>query len=128
MYEIMAGISVFIREFCLANPFEILGEGLIVNMGGSAILLHPTTLNWIANLFIPGLTYCIVGIYYEERSNPVLGSFLYLIFFVVHNSLLELMCRFGFTKWAIVIIGGLYIVCHIAVNRIREHFIWPRGC
>ena len=122
MYKIMAALSVFVRQFCLSNPFEALGEGLQVNVCGSPMLLHPEILNWIASFFLPGLTYSVVGIYYQEKSSPIVGSFLYLTFYIIHNLLLELMCGFGFTKLSICIIVGLYILCHIVVNRIRERF------
>ena len=127
LYEIMAVISFFIRQFYLSNPFEVLGEGLAINIDGSVLLLHPEILNWIASIFLPGLTYWVVEMYYREKSNPVVGSFLYLVFFIIHNSILGLMCRFGFTKPAICIIVGLYIACHVAVYKMRERFLWQGG-
>lgn len=127
MYEIMMGLSFFIRQFCLSNPFELLGEGLQVNIDGNPILLHPEVLNWVVGLILPGLTYGVVGIYYQERNNPVVGSLLYLAFFIVHNWLLKVMCGLGFTKPAIYIVGGVYILCHVVVNVIKERFSLRRG-
>ena len=122
LYKIMVIISVFIRQFYLSNPFEVLGEGLAIRIDGSALLLNPEILNRIAGIVLPGLTYWVVGIYYQERSNPVAGSFLYLVFFIIHNSILTLMCKFGFTKIAICIIVGLYIACHVAASKMQERF------
>ena len=59
LYKIMAVISVFIRQFCLPNPFEVLGEGLAISIDGSVLLLHPEILNWIASIF-----FSIIHFYY----------------------------------------------------------------
>lgn len=127
MYEIMMGLSFFIRQFCLSNPFELLGEGLQVTIDGNPILLHPEVLNGIASLFLPTITYLVVNFYYQKGSNPALGSFLYLAFFIVHNWLLKVMCGLGFTKLTVCIVVGLYIACHVAIHKIKECFFWQGG-
>ena len=123
LYEIMAVASGLIRQFCLSNPFEALGEGLQVTIEGNPIVLHPEVLNLIASLFLPTVTYLVVNFYYQKGSNPALGSFLYLVFFIVHNWLLKIMCGFGFTKLAVCIVGGVYILCHVGFNSIKQRFM-----
>ena len=43
----MAAISILVRQFYLPNPFEPLGDGLLMNMGEAQILLSPEVLNWM---------------------------------------------------------------------------------
>lgn len=33
MYKLIAATSILIRQFCVPNPFEALGNGLVVNIG-----------------------------------------------------------------------------------------------
>lgn len=123
MYRVMAIISLFVRQFCIPNPFEALGAGLMVNIEGSSVLLTPNMLNWIVGLFLPGLTFGVVGMYYESGSAPVLGSLLYLVFFIIHNFILWVISLLGFATWAIVLIVVLYIGCHVLLLSRGNRFI-----
>lgn len=95
MYNIIAFISVIIRQFFLPNPFEPRTDAII--------------LNWIAEPLLYVITYLIVGIFYDEGSEPALGSFLYLVFYAIHVVLLMLIGFFQWTKIAIIIIVVLYL-------------------
>lgn len=119
MYKLMTIISIFIRQFCIPNPFEALGDGLLVNMGGVQTMLPPELLNWVAEPFIHLITYAVVGLFYSRGSAPEIGSFLYLMFYCIHIFLLWLMSLAGFAIWAVVLIVALYIACHMGVAKLR---------
>lgn len=120
MYKLMRIISFLIRQYYIPNPFEALGNELIVDIWDASLLLTPTMLNWIAGLFLPGLTYVIVGMYYEERSNPRLGCLLYLVFFAIHNFVLQLMSNNGFSNWSVGLILIAYVILHIILLTIKN--------
>ena len=39
MYKLIAVISTLVRQFYIPNPFDALGDGLVVNIGETPILL-----------------------------------------------------------------------------------------
>lgn len=102
MYQFISSISLLIRQFCLPNPFEPMPLAVIYN--------------WVAAAMLYPFTYSVVGLFYERRSAPALGSFLYLFFYAVHTGLLMLMGYFGWSKWAIGIIAGAYIGILIVIK------------
>lgn len=67
MYKLIAVISIFIRQFCISNPFEVLGDGLVVKIGEAPMALPPEILNWIAEPFMHTVTFAVVGLYYIEE-------------------------------------------------------------
>ena len=119
MYKIMVIISTFIRQFYLPNPFDALGEGLAVNVETGPILIPPEVLNWIAEPLMHTITFAIVGLYYNRGDAPVVGSFLYLIFYCVHTFLIWLMSLAGFATWVIILIVILYVGFHLVLREIR---------
>jgi hypothetical protein len=101
MYKFIRTISFIIRSFCLPNPFGGIKYGFIIN-----IVIEP---------ILQPITYGIVGLFYESRSAPALGSFLYLIFYSVHTILILLWSSFNFTRISLISIGVGYTVFMIAV-------------
>ena len=71
MYKLIAAISILIRQFCLPNPFEALGDGLTVNIGEALILLTPRVLNLLAEPFMHAVAFAIVGLYVSVQ-NPLI--------------------------------------------------------
>lgn len=120
MYKLMATISILIRQFCIPNPFDVLGDG--VNIGERAIVISPEVLNWVAEPFMHVVTFAVVGLYYDRGSAPAFGSFLYLLFYCIHTFLLWLMSLAGFATWAITLIVVLYIGCHVGVKMLRNSY------
>lgn len=112
MYKLIAIISTLVRQFYIPNPFDALGDGLVVNIGETQILLPPGVLNWVAEPFVHVVTFSVVGLYYDRGSAPALGSFLYLLFYCVHTFLLWLMSLAEFSTWAVVLIILLYVGVH----------------
>lgn len=98
MYKFISLVSLIIRQFCLPNPFEALEFGYLIN-----IIIEPL-------LYL--MTYTVVGLYYSKGSNPVLGSVLYLIFYIMHIGLIMLM---GFFQWNVIIISIIFIA-YIMLN------------
>ena len=123
MYKLIATISTLIRQFCLSNPFEALGEGLMVNVGDGKILISPELLNWIAEPFMHTVTYAIVGVFYDRGDDPAIGSFLYLLFYCIHTFLIWLMSLTGFAAWAVIIIVILYIGVHFVLREIIIRYL-----
>lgn len=123
MYKLIGAISTLVRQFYIPNPFDALGDGLIVNIGETSILLPPGVLNWVAEPIMHMVTFAIVGLYYDRGSAPALGSFLYLLFYCVHTFLLWLMSLAGFSTWAVVVIVVLYIACHMSLTKLRSAWI-----
>lgn len=124
MYKFIAFISVLIRQFCLPNPFEPLGNVFNLDLFGIAIPMTPDILNWCVEGVLHTLAFVITGIYYRKGANdPAKGSFLYLFFYCVHTGLLYLMSMFGFAIWAVAIIIVLYIAAHIGINVFKKKFV-----
>ena len=113
MYLTVATIFWAIRQFFMPNPFEILGEGITVTIANAPVLLSPDTLNWIAGLFLPALTFALVGRYYSRGSFPALGSVLYMVFFCIHTFILYLMSWVYPSMFLVVLIPLVYIGLHI---------------
>lgn len=120
LYVLIAGMSVYIRQFVLPNPFEKLSQELIISIGGVDIALSPVLLNWIAEPMLHAITFAVVGFYYTRGENAAAGSFLYLLFYCLHVGLIYLASLFGFAAWAIIAIIILYIAGHIGINVLKE--------
>lgn len=120
MYKIIAAISVLIRQFVLPNPFEPLGEKFNVTLFNITLPLTPDIANCIAEPVLQLLALGITRLYYARGYNdPAVGSFLYLLFYVIHTLILMLMSAAGFAWWAVVLLIVLYIAGHIGVNKLR---------
>lgn len=118
MYKLIALLSVLIRQFYISNPFEALGDVVLVNIGEIPVLLPPEVLNWIAEPFIHIVTFRVVGLYYNRGRAPVVGSLLYLLFYCIHIFLLWLLSVAGFATWAIISMIVIYIGGHVALLKI----------
>ena len=57
MYRLMTVISTLIRQFCIANPFDALGDGVVINIEHTPILLTPGVLNWVVEPFLHVVTF-----------------------------------------------------------------------
>ena len=119
MYKIIAAISMLIRQFYLPNPFEALGNGLQVEICNVPVVLPPSLLSWYAEPIMWGVTYGVVGMYYQKGSNPAWGSFLYLVFFCIHTGIVHLMALAEFNKLIVILILVLYAGCHAEINALR---------
>ena len=50
----------------------------------------------------------MVGLYYIKKSDPTVGSVLYMIFYAIHIGLLYLMLWIYPIIWLVVLIGVIY--------------------
>lgn len=124
LFKIVSVAFWIIRQFFISNPFEVLGEGIPVVLDGKEVFLTPDVLNWIAGLGLPTLTFGIVGLYYKSGTAPVVGSALYMIFFLMHTGLLHLVSLAYPKIWLIFFIVVLYVGFHVfilSVKRRCEH-------
>lgn len=99
MYKIVSISSAFIRQFLLPNPFAAIPLGELYNWAATAILMP--------------ITYIIVGLFYRRGSAPGLGSFLFLVFYMIHTGILLLCSVFSFNVIACVVIGIVYLAAII---------------
>lgn len=110
LFELIKASSIIIRQFMLPNPF---GE-----------IQNAEVFNWIAGVALYPLTYIIVGVFYKSKSNPALGSFLYLLFYSINTGLIALAGRFDFSKISIIVIGILYFVGLGIIKGIQIKIEW----
>ena len=109
-----------VRQFAIPNPFDALGEGLIITIGESTMALSPELLNWIADPVIFAITFFVVGLYYTKGSLPVLGSFLYMFFYAVHIGMLYLLLTIYPLIWLMVILVVLYVCAIVGLKQCVE--------
>jgi len=102
MYEMIKISSIFIRQYLLPNPFGNSPDSYFYNL--------------IAGFILYPITYCIVGLFYRPRSNPLLGSFLYLLFYSIHTGMIILASTLNFSRIAIAFILSIYIGTLIGVK------------
>ncbi|MBE6809802.1 MAG: hypothetical protein E7521_01930 [Ruminococcaceae bacterium] len=123
LYGIIAVVSILVRQFVLPNPFEPLGETFTLSIKDFSISLTPAVANLIAEPALHAIAFAVVGIYYSrENHEPAFGSFLYLLFYLIHIGLIYIISSFGFTPVAIVIILVVYVIAHISVNALINKF------
>ncbi len=124
LYRLIAFISVLIRQFILPNPFEPLGENFSITINEIVIVLTPDIINWITEPFLHAITFTIVGLYYKkDYNNPSLGSFLYLVFYIINVGLIYIVSSFNFSGIVIILILVLYLGLHILINYLKNKFI-----
>lgn len=119
MYTSLATIFWFVRQFAIPNPFEVLGEGLIITISEVPIILSPELLNWLADPIIYIVTFGVVGLYYIKGSAPAWGSVLYMLFYVIHIGLVYWVMSLYPIVWLMILIACGYVVFHIVVTIFR---------
>lgn len=115
MYNIVCLISVIVRQFFVANPFE--NAAIEVPLG-------PVFFNMIIGAILVPTTYMVVGIFYKRRSSPAVGSALFLIFYLAHNRLLVLMSKAEFN----IFIIGIILVVYMALLTISKKVVTRITC
>lgn len=99
LYLLFSSFSWFIRNYYLPNPFESFGVlADLLNMGDEP-LIHI-------------ITFGIVGLFYKRGEFPLLGSILYLLFYIIHNALLNSFSKVNFSiiLIALIICGYTFII------------------
>lgn len=119
MYKLMVIVSILIRQLYIPNPFEPLGNRIIVHISEIPLLNLSEILNVTVEPLIYVVTFTVVGLYYKKGSAPTRGSFLYLLFYCVHIFLLWLISLLGFATWAVALILVLYVGVHAILIRLR---------
>lgn len=99
MYKLISVSSVFIRQFLLPNPFAAFQLGELYN--------------WVATALLLPITFTVVSLFYRRGSAPALGSFLFLVFYMIHTGILLLCSVFSFNVIACVVIGTVYFAALI---------------
>lgn len=99
MYQLVAIVSVIVRQFYLPNPFNCFGDMAIIY-------------NWAAEPAIHILSYLLVGQVYQSGSAPTFGSILYLLAYSLITGILWILGLFSFAWWWITVVS---IICGIVV-------------
>jgi hypothetical protein len=120
MYLRIAELLWLIRQFCIPNPFEVLGEGIFVEINGAEMLLTPYILNLISGAFLPSISYFFAGLYSDSFDSSQ-KSVMYMFFFCVNTVILYLLSFVYPTNWLINLIIVLYIgilgIVKVLINR-----------
>ena len=120
MYKIIAALSILIRNFCLPNPFELIGN-IEIPFQGTVIAIPPIVINFMIEPILHAITFGVVSLYYTRHKNsPAWGSFLYLVFYCAHVGLLYLMAMMKFALWAVLAVLVAYMLCHMVINAVRH--------
>lgn len=125
-YKIIRYLFAFIRQDILPNPFESLINETPVYIGGWEIALCSFIINLITGLIMVPITYNIVGLFYEKKSNPIIGSILYMIFYLIHSFLISLLCEAYPNEILMPLIVIIYIIVLFVIWKIKNsasHFI-----
>lgn len=127
IYNILSTVFWIARQFFIPNPFDALGDGIIIFIGAAPVSLSPFILNLISDPFVALITFLIVRLYYEPRSTPAIGSILYMIFYAIHIGLIYLILLVFPTIWLMVLIGVVYIGLHVflrnSINKMQDFYI-----
>ncbi len=119
LYKVLAFIFWIYRQYYIPNPFDVLGEKVEFAFGSVSLLVTPEIINWIVDPIIFWITYGVVGLYYESRTCPALGSALYMLFYCIHIVGIYFLMLLYPNTW---LMGGLiilYVLIHIVILRIK---------
>lgn len=108
MYILVSKFLWIIRQFCIPNPFNVLGNGIFVKINGVEIFLTPDILNIIAGIFLPTISYLLAGLYCDS-FNSAQKSIIYMFFFCLNTRILYLTSLAYPMTWLIILIYILYI-------------------
>ncbi len=110
MYTVMVFLSIFIRQYCLPNPF--------IPLGDMAILA-----NYLASGILVPVSFAMTGLVYEKGSFPAFGSFLFLGIYILNTIVLEFIFTFYPVCWLMGGLGITYLVLFVFVGmKLREGF------
>lgn len=120
----MVLISVFIRQYMIPNPFQILGDEVTIMVNHNTWRISTIMLNLFAELLIFWCTRIVVKLYYDNSSEAVVGSFLYLIFYCIHIFILYLFAVVQFNVFVMTGILTLYVSMHVWLRFSRNSILW----
>ena len=116
VYISISTLFALIRQLCFPNPFEAINPGLTVMLNETPTLLTPAVLNVLAEFPLWAITFGVAGLYYRDRTRPINGSILYMVFFIVHSALIELILKVYPQYWLMGLIVVGYIVMHVGLK------------
>ncbi len=111
MYSFIALASFAIRQFLLPNPFGPLGD---IAVG----------INLIAGMVLVPLSYHMVGLVYRRGEAPALGSFLFLLTYMINTGVIYLVCLAYPAKWLMGLIAGIYFALVFSIARLLNDYMF----
>ena len=122
LYLRLSALFWFIRQVFIPNPFEeCFGKELEIVICNVSIPVSTALINFIVDPIIFGITFWLVGRYYNRGEFPAFGSVLYMAFYCVHILGIYVFCSLYPMIWLIIIILLLYIAIHIAILLFLHH-------
>lgn len=109
VYGLISIFSFMIRNYVLPNPFDCFGE------------IYAFWISLFAEPFLHGITFELVGFFYQKGSAPFLGSLLYLFFYCCLNGILQFFGLFRFNFWLIMLIIALITLIIFGTNKLIEY-------
>ncbi len=112
MYQLVSSFNSFIRNEIITNPFEYMFQNPII-----AILFFSLFGSKVLN----NIAYTMCGIFYKSRSNKVLGSIGYMIFYCINVQVLIKLCQWFQNITLIMFIYMVFvIVMFIVLSKVKS--------
>lgn len=124
MYRTMVLISVFVRQYIIPNLFQVLGDEVTIMVNDNPWRVSTVVLNLFAELLVLWSTRIVVKLYYDNSSEAVVGSFLYLLFYCIHIFILHLFALVQFNVFVMAGILVLYVGMHVWLRFSRNSILW----
>ena len=103
MYRLIYLISFLVRQFLLPNPFTPLGDNAeIINL-------------IVGGAFVP-LSYFMTSFIYDKRSEPTIGSILFLVVYALNTGMTYLVCLAYPLVWLMILIGAVYFAIFVFLS------------
>ena len=107
-------IGIIIRYVALGFLFKTLVGSLGITWG-ILISIGSFILNWFIEFPLYKFTYCETGIFYSSGYNGILGSILYLIFYIVNCGILFIVQWFYYS-WIYYVSVATYIILILGIR------------
>ena len=98
MYMFVRTINYFIRENILSNPFEFVSGNYLM------VYLFTTT---VGSCMLYKIAYSMCGIFYRRGQAPILGSILYMVFFILNIKILTFIAKLFVKPKVVFILYGI---------------------
>lgn len=122
-YDDISSIYVWISMSGIIIRYVVLGflcKSLIANLGityGILISLGAFIVNWFIEFPLYKITYFETGIFYSSGYNPILGSILYLFFYIINCGILFII-KWCYNNWIYYVSLLSYVVIILIIRGI----------
>ena len=115
MYKIVSIFNGYIREEILPNPFEFISENSLL------VYLFRYL---IGGMIIHIISFSMCGIFYNRGQCRVLGSMLYMFFYILNLGIIMLISRWFQSVTVICVVYLIISVCvFYLLNKLKEKIL-----